>query len=114
MKFIDNKSPILLDEIEWSDGRKFKCNPYWNEDTSFALDIGDGELTDKDGENYFIHCEYNCDDGVWNYIFEIWFETDNCSIYDIPENKRDEYLTESETNELKILIYNMCKDDIKH
>ena len=32
-----------------------KCHSYWNDDTSFALDIGDGELTDKDDNPYFIH-----------------------------------------------------------
>lgn len=113
MLYIENKHPCLLDEIDWGDGRKLKCNPYWNDDTSFALDIGDGELTDKDGENYFIHCEYNYDDGMWDYIFEIWFENDNCSIYDIPKNERDEYLTETEMEELRAIIFDLCKDDIE-
>ena len=111
MKYIDNKSPLILDEIEWDDGRKLKCNPYWNDDTSFALDIGDGQLADKDGENYFIHCEYNRDDEIsWHYVFEIWFENDNCSIYDISEHERDEYLTEKEIEELKTIISNLCKE----
>lgn len=72
MKYV--KTETVLDEIDWSNGRKFKCYSYWNDDTSFALDIGDGELTDKDDNPYFIHCEYNCDNGMWHYVFEIWFE----------------------------------------
>lgn len=94
-------------------GRTLKCNSYWNDDTSFVLDIGDGELVDKSGEPYFIHCEYNCDDGMWNYVFEIWFEHDSCSIYDILESYRDEYLSETEIEELRGIIYNLCKDEVK-
>lgn len=71
------KTENVLDEIDWGNGRKFKCNSYWNDNTSFALDIGDGELTDKNGNRYFIHCEYNCDNGMWHHIFEIWFEDDD-------------------------------------
>ena len=106
------KTENVLDEIDWGNGRKFKYNSYWNDDTSFALDIGDGELVDKNGNSYFIHCEYNCDNGMWHYIFEIWFENDSCSIYDIPEPNRSEYLSETEIEELKAIIYNLCKDNI--
>lgn len=112
MQYIENKYSCCLDEIDWGNGRKLKCNPYWNDDTSFALDIGDGELTDKDGEDYFIHCEYNCDDGMWHYVFEIWFGADACNIYDISKKERDEYLTETEMEELRAIIFNLCKDDI--
>ena len=110
MKYL--KTENVLDEIDWGNGRKFKCNSYWNDDTSFALDIGDGELTDKEGNPYFIHCEYNCNNGMWHYVFEIWFENDTCSIYDIPEPDRSEYLSETEIEELRGIIYNMCKDEI--
>lgn len=107
------KTENVLDEIDWGNGRKFKCNSYWNDDTSFALDIGDGELTDKEGNQYFIHCEYNCDNGMWRYVFEIWFEDDNtCNIYDIPESDRNGYLSETEMEELRAIIYNLCKDKI--
>ena len=78
----------------------------------FYLNIGDGELADKEGNQYFIHCEYNCDNGMWHYIFEIWFENDSCSIYDIPEPNRSEYLSETEIEELRAIIYNLCKDNI--
>ena len=110
---ITPKTETVLDEIDWGNGRKFKCHSYWNDDTSFALDIGDGELTDKDDNPYFIHCEYNCDNGMWHHIFEIWFEDDDtCSIYDIPESDRNEYLSETEIEELRGIIYNLCKDKI--
>ena len=112
MLYTGNKPTCCFDEIDWGNGRKFKCNPYWNDETSFALDIGDGELTDKEGEEYFIHCEYNCENGIWRYIFEVWFEHESYSIYDIPESERDEYLTETEMEELKGIIYNLCKDVI--
>ena len=110
MKYI-KKNP--LDEINWVDGRKFKCNSYWNDDTSFALDIGDGELVDENGEPYFIHCEYNFDNGKWHYIFEIWFENDSCNIYDIPDPDRNEFLSETEIEELREIIYSLCKNNIK-
>lgn len=110
MKYIETEN--MLNEIDWDDGRKFKCHPYWNDDTSFALDIGDGELIDKEGNSYFIHCEYNCDNGMWHYIFEIWFENDSCSIYDIPKTNRSKYLSETELEELRGIIYNLCKDKI--
>lgn len=110
MKYIETEN--LLYEIDWGNGRKFKCNSYWNDDISFALDIGDGELIDKDGNSYFIHCEYNCDNGIWYYIFEIWFENDSCNIYDIPETNRSEYLSETEIEDLRGIIYNLCKDKI--
>lgn len=107
------KTENVLDEIDWGNGRKFKCNSYWNDDTSFALDIGDGELIDKEGNPYFIHCEYNCDNEMWHYVFEIWFEDDTCSIYDLPESDRNDYLSETEIEELRTIIYNICKDDLE-
>lgn len=110
MKYVQTEN--VLDEIDWGNGRKLKCNSYWNDDTSFALDIGDGELIDKEDNPYFIHCEYNRDDG-WNYVFEIWFENDTCSIYDIPESDRNDYLSEMEMEELRAIIYNLCKGNIK-
>lgn len=112
MLYIENKQPCCLDEIDWGNRGKLKCNPYWNDNVSFALDIGDGELTDKDGENYFIHCEYNYDNGMWHYVFEIWFGVDTCNIYDIDKNERDEYLTETEMGELRAIIYGLCQENI--
>jgi hypothetical protein len=106
------KAENVLNEIDWGNGRKFRCNSYWNDDTSFALDIGDGELIDKDGNSYFVHCEYNCNNGMWHYVFEIWFENDSCNIYDIPESNRSEYLSETEIEELRGIIYRLCKDKI--
>ncbi len=108
MLYIENKQPCSLNEIDWGNGRKLKGNSYWKDNTSFVFDIGDGELSDKNGDNYFIHCEYNCDNGRWHYRFEIWFEDDNCSIYDIPKSERDEYLTETEMEELRAIIFNLC------
>ena len=113
MLYTESKNSWVFDEIDWGNGRKLKCNPYWNDDTSFALDIGDGELTDKDGEDYFIHCEYNLDNGEWHYVFEIWFDdADAWNIYDIKKDERDKYLTETEMEELRAIIFDLCKDDI--
>ena len=109
MKYIKSESPSFFDEIELDDGRTLKCNLYWNDDVSFALDIGDGELTDVDEEDYFIHCEYNCDNGEWDYLLEIWFENDHCSIYDMPESERDYYLTDAEIEELKVIIGDLAE-----
>ena len=107
------KTENVLKEIDWGNGRKFKCNSYWNDDSSFALDIGDGELTDKKGNQYFIHCEYNWNNGIWHYVFEIWFEDDTCNIYDIPKSDRNDYISEAEMEELRRIIYNLCKNNIK-
>jgi len=53
------------------------------------------------------------DNGMWHYVFEIWFENDDtCSIYDISESNRSEYLSETENEELQGIIYNLCKDKI--
>lgn len=104
MRYMENPCPHVLDEIMWDESRKYKCFSYWNDDTSFALDIGDGELKNDDGEDYFIHCEHNCDDGVWHYVFEIWFEDHVCSISDFSEEERDKYLTEAEMKELRTII----------
>lgn len=108
-KMIYKQNPSFsLDEIDFGNGRIFKCNAYWNDHTSFALDIGDGELIDKNGDDYFIHCECNCYDGTWYYVFEIWFENDVCNIFDISEDERDEYLTETEMEELREIISNLA------
>ena len=97
-----------LNKIEWGNGKTYHYNTYWNDNNSFAMDIGDGELIDKNGDSYFIHCEYNCDCGMWHYIFQIWFEDSNCSIYDIPKENRNEYLTETEIEELRAIIYKLA------
>lgn len=110
MKYI--KTENVLDEIDWDNKKKFKCNSYWSDDISFVLDIGDGELTDKEGNPYFIHCEYNYDNEMWHFVFEIWFQDDTCNIYDIPEPNRNEYLSEAEMEELRAIIYKLCKDNI--
>lgn len=31
MKYV--KTETVLDEIDWGNGRKFKCHSYWNDDT---------------------------------------------------------------------------------
>ena len=36
MKYI--KAENILNEIDWGNGGKFRCNSYWNDDTSFALE----------------------------------------------------------------------------
>ncbi len=33
MEYKQNKSFWYLDEIDWGNGRRLKCNPYWNDDT---------------------------------------------------------------------------------
>lgn len=43
----DSMGSCLPDEIDWGNKRKLKCNAYWNDDTSFAFDIGEGELIDS-------------------------------------------------------------------
>lgn len=37
---------------------------------------------------------------------------DSCNIYDIPETNRSEYLSETEIEDLRGIIYNLCKDKI--
>lgn len=92
--------------------RSLKYNSYWNDKDSFALDIGDGELVNKDGEPYFIHCEYNRQNGIWHYVFEIWFDDDFININDFYNDIRDEYLTETQMEELRAIIYNLVSKNI--
>lgn len=84
-------------------GKELSYNVYWNDNFSFAVDIGDGELKNKNGDNYFIHCECNCDDNICHGLFEIWFDKDsiimNIDEYDMYE--RDEYLTLEQMNKLE-------------
>lgn len=111
MKYTKGKRESLLGEIYWGNGKTYGCNSYWNDDASFAMDIGDGELVDKEGNPYFIHCEYNCNNRQWDFVVEIWFDNDNiCSIYDIPESERSEYLSEVEISELRDIICNCSKE----
>lgn len=108
MKYIKSKQSGSLDEIDFGNGKRLKCNPYCNDYASFALDIGDGELIDKNNDAYFIHCEYNCDDGKWHYVFEIWFEDDTiCNIDDMPESERKEYLTDAEIEGLRTIVHDL-------
>ena len=37
---------------------------------------------------------------------------DSCNIYDISESIRSEYLSETDIEELRGIIYNLCKDKI--
>ena len=41
----------------------------WLDDITFAIDIGDGDLTDSNGDDYFIHAEYHVDED--KFVFEI-------------------------------------------
>ena len=94
MKYINGD--FGFGKIEDFKGKTVTCNSDWNDDTSFKLDIGDGELTDKDGNPIFYHIEYNLDDGEWNYIFEIWWEEDNAPVTD--------ELSKDEMQEIKDII----------
>ncbi len=40
----------------------------------FIFDLGDGELKDVEGDDYFLHLEYIKDKNEW--IEEIWFDDD--------------------------------------
>jgi hypothetical protein len=116
MRYIKNPSHGLgkLDKIDFGNGKVLSCDAYWNDDTSFALDIGDGELKDSNKDKFFIHVEYNKDDNEWYYVFEIWFD-DDCT-YDINKFKpeyRDEYLTEAEMKGLKEIIRTLVEEYIK-
>ena len=46
------------------------------------------------------------------FTLQFIFEDDSCNICEIPEPDRNEYLSETEMEELRAIIYNLCKDDI--
>lgn len=96
MEYIKSNSSQQLGKIKDFKGKTVSCNFYWNDNTSFVLDIGDGELFDKDGEPIFYHIEYNFDNGKWHFVFEIWWEENNAPVTD--------ELDESEKCELKMLV----------
>lgn len=108
LKYRKTGSYNPLDEIDWGDGRILDCNAYWADDATFALDIGDGELTDADGEEYFLRCEYNRKED--SCVFEVWFENDSCNVEDILPEKRDAYLTEDEMQQLRAIVSDLAKE----
>lgn len=104
MQYIKSEKPCELDNIDFGNGKILKCNAYWNDETSLALDIGDGELTDDEGNDYFIHCEYNYDNEEWTLIFEIWFKDDSCNIDDMNEEEASKYITKSDKEGLEEIM----------
>lgn len=76
IKIKHSKTENVLDEIDWGNGRKFKCNSYWNDNTSFVLDVGDGEAAEQAEK-----------DGI-KIIHDMEFDDENSAAYiDTPENR---------------------------
>ena len=97
--------PIGLDEVR-NDLLEFRGNKMfyecaWADDLTFQLDFGDGQLKDKDGDLYFIHCEYHKDKK--KFFFEAWYEEGLISLGADNELIRP-YLTEEEKEGLMGLM----------
>lgn len=72
-------------------GNEVSCSMSWPDDYTFAFDIGDGEFTDSDGDDYFIHFEYHAYDDEW--VVEVCFENEALQV-GFPGS--DKYITEEE------------------
>jgi hypothetical protein len=48
-----------------------------------TVEIGDGELTDTLGDDFFIHLEYDPDKNDW--VEEIWYYDDHLNLKDAPD-----------------------------
>lgn len=85
-------------------GKEVSCMHHWLDDNTFVFDIGDGDLTDSNGEDYFIHAEYHTDED--KFVFEIWWEDD----YYLDVNDcQEELLTEHEMEVIKEVMLNLMR-----
>lgn len=105
MKIIKNMKPgdSNFGTIEWR-GKILNFNLYLVDSTAIAMDIGDGFLTDENGESYFLHCECEYENGTRKYLFQIWYEDDCINISAIPDEKKEKYFTNAEAEKLKAII----------
>ena len=76
-----------MDVIKFK-GQLLHYNVFYFDENTFCVDIGDGELNDKDGENYFWHIEYHLD--IEEYVFEMWYDDYFTTVILSPEER--EYL----------------------
>lgn len=77
-------------------GRATGCDHVWLDDDTFVFQFGDGEFTDPEGRDYFIHLEYHVQDNEW--VTEVfWEDSSEPAGFDGSE----EYITEREIEEIK-------------
>ena len=77
-------------------------NAHWlnDEDEVFVTDFGDGELTDADGDKYFIHVEHYPKDA--DFVIEVWYDDHNMPIDESPI--KDE-VSKADIEALKAVVY---------
>lgn len=75
----------------------------WKDTNIFAIDIGDGDLTDNDGDDYFIHVEYYTNED--KYVFEIWWEDEYLNLNECKE----EFLSEHEKEVIQEVMYHLMR-----
>lgn len=80
-------------------GQYVTYNWNWLDNDIFELEFGDGDFTDSENNDYFLHFEYHVNDNQW--IIEVWWEYDNININELYKCDADEYITEKEIEEVK-------------
>lgn len=83
--------------------KEVSCSYIWKDVNVFALDIGDGDLTDSVGDDYFIHVEYYTDED--KFVFEIWWEDEYLNLNECQE----EFLTEREKEVIKEVMWHLMR-----
>lgn len=93
----DGRKDNVMNKFDFR-GRKISYQWNWLDDDTFIFQFGDGEFEDLEGD-YFIHFEYHVADDEW--LITIWREDDNININELDKCDADEYITETEIEEVK-------------
>lgn len=83
--------------------KEVSCNYLWRDVITFVFDIGDGDLVDSDGDNYFIHVEYHVDTD--KYVYEIWWDDEYLNL----DECKEEFLTKQEKALIEEVMWHLMK-----
>ena len=97
----ENGGKFMLDDFIFR-GQKTSNEYKWLNTDTLVFDFGDGEFTDSEENDYFLHFEYHVADNKW--IIEIWWEDDNIDILELDECDADEYITREEIKRVKSFL----------
>ena len=84
---------------------------HWLDDNTFIFQFGDGELTDPEGDNYFLHFEYHLMENKW--IITIWWENENICIDELDQTDVQAFITREEILEVKKIALEKADQEIE-
>lgn len=90
-------------------GRPMAFDYVWQDNDTFVFQFGDGEFTDRDGNDYFLHLEYHVADNEW--VTEVFWQ-DEAHVIGFPGS--DEYITRDEVEQVKKFIDREKMIDMNH